>query len=299
MTAANRTSTGGPSVRPAGRAFTMVELMVVLIVVIILATIALGLANRVTEGGKQTQTENTIRALDQVLTEYKASYGARPPAWVTTDQTMAETYPTNPTDPSADVYDSKRFFFPLVDGRYEGRSNDIKGQGLTGASNSLPDLDPAQPTVGLFLLLAAQEAGGIDTILKGFDAKIVSRQDVWAHGWEKNSSDEPTGSIQHRRLRIPVILDGFGQPIRFVHPSFDGGPAPIDVNPYHNSSGPGTVQFSRAALPGNAVPDAVGDSDEGICVGKNPYFYSAGGDFDPGTRDDNVYSIEPTFPQPD
>src|SRR5690606_7723480 len=140
--------------------------------------------------------------------------------------------------------------------------------GLTGASNSLPDLDPPQPTVGLFLLLAAQETGGIDTILKGFDAKIVSRQDVWAHGWAVNSSGEPTGPLQHRRPRPPALLHGFGQPIRFVHPSFDGGPAPIDVNPYRDSDAPGTVQFSRAALPGNAVPDAVGDGDEGICVGK-------------------------------
>jgi type II secretory pathway pseudopilin PulG len=239
--------------------------MVVLIVIAILMTITLGLAARVTQGGKQTLTENTIRALDQVLTTYKADTGVRPPSTFK-DEADRE--------------------FPMIDAR------------LTSAA----DTDPPDSSLALFLLEASRKSGDVDALLKGIDPKVIKKLPLVTS--VSGAGPEIDGVVV---TELITVVDGWDHPIRFVHPSFDGGagdffhggsvsgatgrPATIDV---------GSLQYRRSYRPfdpDTVGSDAVGDADEGICIGKNPYFYSAGADGDPGTRQDNVYSVEPTFPE--
>src|SRR6185503_13855015 len=104
-----------------------------------------------------------------------------------------------------------------------------------------------------------------------------------------------------------IVKDAFGNPIHFVHPAYDGGfgkylnpPATVtnrtnlSVLRRTGVSSTTTSYYSRSYRPwtpaaGGAADLRTGDADEGICTGGAGYFYSAGMDGDPGTRDDNVY----------
>ena len=155
------------------------------------------------------------------------------------------------------------------------------------------------------------------------------KRDVLAYGWRVDAATGlPTGLAVQRRLRIPVPTDAFGFAIRVVHPEFHGGSGryyypnatgmwvtdgtdamhplrgPVQVRPFWeqiNGGGAAPTQalFTRSYRPFN--PDStggtvVGDADEGTCVASHLYFYSPGADGDPGTRTDNVYTTEPSFP---
>src|SRR5215813_11766460 len=56
--------------RSGVRAFTLIEVLVVIVIIGILATLVLTVAARVTKGGKVSLTRDTIRVLDQGLTTY-------------------------------------------------------------------------------------------------------------------------------------------------------------------------------------------------------------------------------------
>ena len=99
-----------------------------------------------------------------------------------------------------------------------------------------------------------------------------------------------------------------------MHPQFQGG-----YGPFYNNAVPPTstnrkfielavarangqpllANFTRCYRPFGAnvvTTNPVGDADEGLAIGGHGYFYSPGLDGDPGTRQDNVYSKQPSFP---
>jgi hypothetical protein len=208
---------------------------------------------------------------------------------------------------SADAY-----VFPIIDGRYDGRT--FGGPTGGGGGRFDKDLDPAQPSGALVLLAMAAESSAVERELKGIDSRFLQLRDVYAYGWKINPmTGDPMGQPVLRRLRLPVLVDAFGAPIRYVHPAFQGGygdyydngsPATVkhrvflDVGLSPSVGAPLLARFSRSYRPfgGNTPNNPVGDADEGLAIGGHGYFYSAGVDGDPGTRQDNVYSKEPSFP---
>ncbi|MCC6320330.1 MAG: type II secretion system protein [Phycisphaerales bacterium] len=247
--------------------FTLVELLVVIAIIGILMTLALVVGGRVAKGGERSLTESTIRALDATLTAYIAEREAK--------------FPTYFVDDSNQV-------FPIIDGR-------LAGQNTLGA--------PAQPTIALYLLLAEQ-VPGVQEALKGIDKKFMTRKQV--------VDSDPSRIVKDRNGQ-PIdglfINDAWGNPIRLVLPRYHGGHGEFaDANGNVVNSRPvmdvelGSLgyiqQWRRSYRPfGSAqIGRFVGDGDEGMCVGGRPYFYSAGPDGDPGTRDDNVYTVTPQFP---
>jgi hypothetical protein len=101
-----------------------------------------------------------------------------------------------------------------------------------------------------------------------------------------------------------TVLDAWGNPIRFVHPVWQGGyGAFVKADGTLDSSRPdrkvpsvdGLTEISYTRSYRTAAGGS-GSADEGLCPGNRPYFYSAGRDGDPGTREDNVYGTPPSFP---
>jgi prepilin-type N-terminal cleavage/methylation domain-containing protein len=283
---------------PAGPAFTLVEILVVIVIIGILVAVAMTLATRVTQGGRARLTEDTIRVLDTAVEDYCASKdGAIPPYWNNTDNGL---------------------YFPFVDGRIHGTRPPTPQFDINA--------DYSQPTTTFFLGLC-KEVPTADAACKQIDAKLLERREfpnqLKAWGWATTGAGGNPGggggNIAVRSLTAPVVKDAFGHPIRMVHPKFDGGfdayfdgasqtmvqfssRQPMIIIPPQGSSLPlmNPAAFSRSYKPFDprSTPDGtpVGDADEGICPGGRPYFYSAGPDGDPGTRNDNIYTTRPEWP---
>lgn len=266
------------------RAFTLVELLVVIAIIAILSAIGLVLAGKVTQGGKEKLTIDAIRILDTMLTSFQADFDGKTPSR---------------------YVDAEGFAYPIIDARVA--ESDRPG------GFEYDELNPAEPSVGLFLL-AARDAVSVDSALNSLDSRFIRRGPLVsaAHNGQPSPRDADENVIQ-----ALTLLDGFGRPIRFVHPRFDGGYGEVwtqnsgawqalpsrasteESLSYAAGAGPqASKDFSRSVRPKNptAANPGIGDADEGLCVGGRPYFYSAGEDGDPGTRSDNLYTIKPTFP---
>lgn len=263
-------STVDGSARRVG-AFTLVEILVVIVIIGILATIALVVGVRVTKGGERSLTENTLRTLDATLTSWQSDREAKFPTY---------------------FVDGQGRIFPIVDGRRDGQQ---------GANFDAP----AEPTIALYLEIARQ-APAVQETLKSIDQKLIKRGPITSGG--VNAKDRNNNDIEGT-----FINDAWGNPIRFVLPRFHGGHGPAsgiaggrgllqfrqDLRSAYGNLANIDVTYSRSYRPwlGNTPStSSVGDADEGLCPGGRPYFYSAGPDGDPGTREDNVYSIQPQFP---
>lgn len=287
------------------RAFTIIEMLVVLVIIGILAGIVITVAQRVTQGGKHAATRNVIEVAEHLVTEFISSTEAPVPKVVYTNKTQMNT---NGTD---DQLSPDTYVFPMVDGRLQSRSFP------PGPGNSNPiydkDRDPAQPTGALLMLALSTESTSVAREFKALDARFVQYRDVYAYGWLVNANGQPTGQAVQRRLRLPVLVDAYGNALRYVHPEFQGG-----FGDFFNNAEPATrtarnlmkvvvtketgqpiiSNWSRSYRPfgSNTPNNPVGDADEGLAVGASGYFYSPGNDGDPGTRGDNVYTKQPTFP---
>ncbi len=259
------------------RAFTIVELLIVVVIIALLASIGLYVGRMVSEGGKARATQNTLQILDQVLNEYQtAKGGAIPPAV---------------------LIDGMGDDFPMFDGR-------VAGNPFTLATT--PNVNPS---VSLFLAQARSEAGAVDQALSKIDPKYIERttfiDSSWGHPRLANGAGDMPGV---------VIKDGWGRPLRFVHPTLQGAYGPgfrkdtastsastfvSQPRPYFVISRMPIIEMRRAAWPFNPTArnsGDIGDADQGKCTGNSPYFYSCGPDGDPGTHEDNIYSNKkPTF----
>lgn len=252
------------------RAFTLIEILVVIVIVGILISISLVVGKQVRTGSQSRSTEDTIRVLDLSLAAYEKSSTELPPSkFIYKDRSSTKPYE-----------------FPIIDGR---RLND-------GVDR---DTNPAIPSLARYTALCATVPEA-DSLIQSVNSKLVRRVVI------DPILQTPPPAVE--------IVDAFGQPIRFVHPAFDGGygdaydPAPIKPRDMELVVTPdaGTVtdpkgyKYRRSAHPwnpANAISGTpVGDADEGICLNRRPYFYSAGPDGDPGTRSNNVYTTRPTYP---
>lgn len=293
-----------PQNRPS-RAFTLIEIMVVIAIIAILASISLVVASKVTQGGRERVTADIIKTLDTCAQAYISQAGK---------------FPTKYTDVAGNE-------FLIFDGR--GQANDFlqtsKAMGPDAPQST--QVNRPEPSLALFIL-AASKYTSVDDALKGVNPKFLlwddkRPDDITATISESDQPPAYSPAMKMAPLRSKsdgpranqfgiAVNDPWEQPIRFVHPAFQGGfgdghQLQSDgsyLRVKHNNEyrvmlqingASGTYNFRRSAKP-SLQPYTTGDADEGICPGAMPYFYSSGPDKDPGTREDNVYTTKPTYP---
>ncbi|MFG0283377.1 MAG: type II secretion system protein [Phycisphaerales bacterium JB039] len=163
--------------------------------------------------------------------------------------------------------------------------------------------DPADPAEqinsgGWFLQIAADVPGAMD--LSGVDPQLL-----------RPYSPTPTDRISRdpdvTQPELATPTDAWGNPMRFVHPDFDGNLKVTDLKKEYGDAPSGGAwvinEITRIGASGSA-----GDlnADGGFCPGNQPYFYSAGPDGKVGVvldadqvvqdfNEDNVYAAVPEF----
>lgn len=247
-------------------AFTLIELLVVIGIIAVLAGIGMAVGNGVIESNRAATTQNTIMLLEGYLSDLDAAG---------VDKRSYKAFSTE--------VDGNAYVLPVLDGRE------------SGADFVLDD-----PASAPFDSLARFIAAG--------DAFLGDSSERWGGLDSTQTRDVALFDDGTVLLRGIALTDQWDRPIRAVHPSYDGG-----FGRYQNENGAVTSRdtlsvdeviagstnsfnFRRSYRPfasGN-TEGFVGDADEGICQNERMYFYSAGADGDPGTRDDNIYSATTT-----
>ncbi len=280
-------------------AFTLIELLAVISVILILATISLVVGRRVVDTGRTRTAQNLVRVLDQTLVEYLSSTG---------QSTLPSTFTAG---------DGTQF--PIIDAR---AATNYLPPPTPELANAWQFAHPAEPSLALYMALLA-DAPSAEKMLSQIDAKLLRQNDSKSGlVTEVRTALGPVLDANSNPLELATIVDPWGNPLRIVHPAYHGGYGLLFTS---RASSPGVfsgfvrpnlefreprtgvqVQYRRSAMPFNPLMGLepgdrrefnwVGDADEGLCTNSRPYFYSAGSDFNPGTREDNVYSVIPTFP---
>lgn len=265
--------------------FTLIELLVVIGIIGALVALTLLIGGAVVSGAKSRQTADTLKVLDNVLTEHRSATESPLPWYVKA--------------PAAN--NGPGWIVPLVDGVWQADTfaNSVQ------TKSQIPTLSWFLKDVTEYTPVASAEA-----LVNSIDAKF-RLLNVDQSGGNAVAIDRMPG-------KRTDIVDAWGNPIRMVHPKFAGVIPPGNavgnnggtmqvLNTYViPPSGGGTFiepQFrrnyvsdaDRATRKEGGLPYMKGDSDGGSCNGDTPYFYSAGPDGDPSTREDNVYSVRPKF----
>lgn len=259
--------------RRSAHAFTLIEILVVIVIIGILVTISLVVGKQVRTGGQSRSTEDTIRILDQSLVEYEKATRELPASKFVYRNILNSPKP---------------YEYPLVDGRRD-----------LPLDNFDKDAFPAIPTGARYTAMCASVPEA-DSLLKGINSKLVRFAVIDPALKVSPPAVEVLDSFG-RPIRFvhPAFDGGYGD-------AFD--PAPIAtrdmkitvVTDAGSNVDPLGTTYRRSAHPANPAKTytgtPVGDADEGICPSRRPYFYSAGPDGDPGTRSNNVYTTRPTYP---
>jgi type II secretory pathway pseudopilin PulG len=287
--------------------FTLVELTMVVSIIALLTAITIGVGASMADSGRKRATVGVIQVLDKALDDYINTTGGIPPALVRINSEDLNNEVEGIVGADNDAY------YPAIDG--------VLNELVMNLDMDAPERHYVVNSVGLFIASAAQGID-IESLLSSVDNGFVKIHEV-------------DGDLQPELL---TVFDAWGNPIRYVHPKFDGviedstGPGDrrvlgdagdfidvFDTTP----AGPGF--FTAAYLPVNlsqipfrevrrnkilqidqveaesatGIRNAVeADSDGGTCATQRPYFYSCGPDGDPSTVDDNIYTIQPNFINP-
>jgi prepilin-type N-terminal cleavage/methylation domain-containing protein len=176
-------------------AFTLIELLVVISIVGILVSIILAVGANTIESGRARQTADAVRTVDQAIATYISDAGQAPPAFVLT---FAPGRPQTGSFVRADFA-----AYPMAD------------------AVDLTDSTPANRTVinSMGLFIRAAESIGLEDLFATVPAQLLTRWDGDADLVETGGTP-PAGDGRQPELR--TILDGWGRPLRFVHPAWDG-----------------------------------------------------------------------------
>jgi len=282
------------------QAFTLIELLVVIAIIGILAGISTMVGSAVIATGKKHATQGVIQSLDQALAAYIDKKGDNPPALVEIP------YASLPPQIQGQMNGQVSAFYPAIDGQ--------------ARENLASDLNLVN-SVALFIESVSSVAEA-QAVLETIDPSFI----------QNYSADE---AVQPFLL---TAFDAWGNPIRYVHPKFDGiierdRRTLRDAGSPVNIANPNKPFFVRGALPPNPASrirmkfvrrnklidedfdsnstgggglnqqqlsdfDLLPDSDGGLTTGTRPYFYSAGPDGNPATIEDNIYSTTPQFADP-
>jgi type II secretory pathway pseudopilin PulG len=91
--------------RKTARAFTIIELLIVMAIIIVLAGLILATANYVQKKGQRSRAEAEIAAISAALENYKADNGVYPRDSVTDNLDVATTMATDYDAPSLKLYE--------------------------------------------------------------------------------------------------------------------------------------------------------------------------------------------------
>ena len=282
----------GRSTGTVRNGFTLIELLVVIGIIAILASISLVVASGVLGDAKARATRETIRVLDTMLEEYTHDRGQRVPAYV-----------TNP-DPDDGAPAN---VLPIADAVFDiGFDPETPGRGRLLNSGGLA-------------LEALREASGVEDQLAALDPSLIELRPTFS---PTNGGGDGADDENENDPGVQTVLDAWGNPIRFVHPRWDGvlvggnGRAkntagqPINDaqalftdlrHPFMTGSEKlrrNKVTSVEYAENGGGVALDERDADGGQCDGDRPYFYSAGEAGDPSDVDANVYTVKPKFITP-
>lgn len=264
-------STPGPR---SGRGFTLTELLLVIVIISLLIAITLTIGARVRSTGRSVLTSNVLRVLETSMTSYIADSADEIPA-------SSVRHPGS--------QGGQQYFVPMVDGVKPGTS---AGEQIN--------------TVGWYAY-QMDSVGSVKAAISGLDPKVLRL--YTPDNSPASLPGEPTAVPAERQPLLPTIFDGWGRPIRYVHPAFDGVVLPsgaptssttfVDPSTYASLSSGGVYSFLQVRRNSSraSASDPNPDSDGGICPNDRPYFYSVGEDGDPSTTNDNVYTTVPKFVQ--
>lgn len=267
---------------PRRHAFTLVELLIAIGIIVVLVALTIGVGATMANAGKKRATEAAIQTLEQMLDAYIQSQGGNPPGLVRVENVRLPS--------AAGISGSNDGYYPIVDGYSEEDDHIIN-------------------TVGLFLY-EARTVSAVQDILSGLDPKFVRTfQPAGANPRQPELTTvfDAWGNpirMVHPRFDDRILANDRspgdpGQAVDLTVAS-RGFLVGAELTPsVLNNIVLGEVR--RNALTGDdytASPDLIGDSDGGICPSTRPYFYSAGPDGDPSTTEDNVYSATPRFRTP-
>ncbi|MFG0305422.1 MAG: type II secretion system protein [Phycisphaerales bacterium JB040] len=290
------TSTIGTHTHRTRHAFTIIELVVVVGIVALLVAITAVVGAGIVAGARGGKTSNAIKALEVSLTEYVSDRGNIPPA------TVLEPNPDRErTDDQKEI--------PVADAVFDVNYTE------PGSSQPTPRLINS---VGLYLI-QLQESPGADAQIKSLSDEFLQLRPSYTPVSDTDLTGKADLGANADLAGIPTVLDGWGNPIRYVHPRFDGqigrrfddrqrGDAgtPIEVTVFLSGfegreNDLGIREIRRNRIMKSEYPEiglSQRDSDGAMCTNDRPYFYSAGADGDPSTIEDNVYSTEPNFTEP-
>jgi len=270
-------------------AFTVIELVIVLGILAVLVAITIGVAQRVTASGRAKATELFIQSLDTITDAFfQANKGQLGNMIIVVDDDGG----TNPD----------RYAIPLID----GVPVNAAGVPLATTASGEPVIHVASAA---FLELMRQRSTDAAKGIEGLDTTFLKRGEASSispryaiFGWRVNNDGQIQGALQRLNLEMRIPVDAWENPLHFVHPDFQGGHGvtfatgtSINRNLIEFPQGGGSAgTFRRSARP-SAVETVPGDADEGFTIGARPYWYSAGTDRNPGTIEDNIYTVRPRF----
>lgn len=266
--------------------FTLIELLIVIGIIVLLVGLSLVVGNQVVGGGRTRLTTDTLRVLDNATQAYMSATG--------------KPFPTKLqyTAPDGGMYE-----YALIDARETamGTNDEICGTRPTDSGAR-----------ALAVLLSRPES---EAIIKSLPSKVTRTTIV--DPAIACPSPTPPDSGQGFRPAQPAatieVLDGWGRPIRFVHPAFDGGWGPFWNGTALVSTGRDQTKtiaeqrgaqvkntdYRRSIMPVDPTQPlnlgATGDADESLAAGNRPFWYSGGADGLAATKADNVYSSQPSY----
>jgi len=245
--------------------FTLIELIMVIAIIGILASLALLVGNRVTQGSRMALTRDLLKTASQ-------GYDA-----VTADREskISQLFRTDNGDE-----------YPICDAR-------------VGPTGNVPTTGPAEPSFGLLVLATGKDSAFGRAVLSA--DRFVTNTTLASNvpgGIMINGSaatapqlKDPWGNLI--RFVHPKFQGGYGDFANGAAMTSDPARPVMQLSLKRANGSPVNIDIRRSYQP---ALGAVGDADEGLCRGSRPYFYSTGPDGDPGTRGDNVYIETPPFP---
>lgn len=254
-----------PAQRPprpphAARAFTLLELMIVFVIIAILIGVALMVGRKVVGGSKFKSTQNVLQTLDQALDAYASAKGG-----------------TNIRFPDRYI-DAAKNEFPLAD-----------------AAPAVGDTPYPSGELAVQMLLDEPRSA---SVLKGIPAEFIEQRAATAVGSATPVRAAASGNVTITYTRVKDAWGNPIRFVHPAYQGIYGtGAAPARTVTLTQNSAPVALQLFRdwAVVTGPDGTTCSGAGDGGLCTAGRPYFYSAGPDGNPATIDDNVYSNKPTF----
>jgi type II secretory pathway pseudopilin PulG len=139
----------------APRAFTIIEVLIVISIIIVLAGLILATSGYVQTKGKRSRAEAEIAAISAALENYKADNGAYPSAAASTDSLAANVDPGGGDPLNATFLDSSKYLYKSLSGDSDDDPTTTSAASDTknyfGAALKPNMLGPSPPAAGTFM----------------------------------------------------------------------------------------------------------------------------------------------------